>query len=103
MWGMKKHYLGHISDANPLELRKVFVGEPCTSCQVLGICGGRCLYANITGRWNAEAYGLVCNTVRNLICAVEEELPRIRKLIKCGRINSNDFDFMKYNGCEIIP
>jgi putative peptide-modifying radical SAM enzyme len=103
MWGMKKYYLGHISDANPLELRKVFVGEPCTSCQVLGICGGRCLYANITGRWNAEAYGLVCNTVRNLICAVKEELPRIRKLVKCGRINSNDFDFMKYNGCEIIP
>jgi putative peptide-modifying radical SAM enzyme len=103
MWGMKKYYLGHISDANPLELRKVFVGEPCTSCQVFGICGGRCLYANITRRWNVEAYGLVCNTVRNLMCAVEEELPRIRKLIKCGRINLNDFDFMKYNGCEIIP
>jgi hypothetical protein len=37
------------------------------------------------------------------MCAVEEELPRMRKLIKCGRINLNDFDFMKYNGCEIIP
>lgn len=103
MWGMKEYYVGQISDANPLELRKVFVGEPCASCQVFGICGGRCLYANITRRWNGQAYGLVCNTVRNLIGAVEEELPRIRKLIKCGRISLNDFDFMKYNGCEIIP
>src|SRR4030043_1566003 len=45
MWGIKKHYLGHINDTNPLELGKVFVGEPCTSCESLKICGGRCLYA----------------------------------------------------------
>jgi putative peptide-modifying radical SAM enzyme len=103
MWGIKDYYLGHVTKADPLGLRKVFVGEPCTSCQVLGICGGRCLYANVTRRWSPQAYDLVCNTVKNLISAVKEELPKIRGLLERGKISLNDFEFMKYNGCEIIP
>ena len=103
MWGMKDYYLGHISNANPLNLKKVFVGEPCTKCDIFNICGGRCLYANITKRWRAEDYSLVCDTVRNLVDAVAKELPRIRKLIENGSISLKDFEFMKYNGCEIIP
>jgi len=103
MWGMKDHYLGHISNADPLKLKKVFVGKPCTECDVLSICGGRCLYANITKRWDAEAYGLVCETVKNLVHAIAEEIPRIMTLIETGRINLRDFEFMKYNGCEIVP
>ena len=103
MWGMKDYYLGHISNADPLKLKKVFVGEPCTKCDVFHICGGRCLYANVTKRWAAEDYTLVCNTVRNLIDAIAKELPRIRKNIENGRISLKNFEFMKYNGCEIIP
>jgi len=103
MWGMKDYYLGHISNVDPLKLKKVFVGEPCTKCVVYHICGGRCLYANITKRWNNEAYSLVCDTVKNLIDAISKEIPRIRRLIECGKISMKDFEFMKYNGCEIIP
>jgi len=103
MWGMKDYYLGHISNADPLKLKKVFVNEPCTKCEVFHICGGRCLYANITKRWKTEEYSLVCDTVRNLIDAAAKEVPRIRKLMENGRINMKDFEFMKYNGCEIIP
>jgi len=103
MWGMKNHYLGHIQDANPLKLPKVFVTKPCTKCKVFNICGGRCLYANVTQRWSPEAYSLVCTTVKNLIKSVEDGLPRIRRLIGKGRISLEDFDYMKYNGCEIIP
>jgi len=103
MWGMKDYYLGHISNADPLKLKKVFVGEPCTKCDVYHICGGRCLYANITKRWNNEAYSLVCDTVKNLIDAVSKEIPRIRRLIDRGKISMKDFEFMKYNGCEVIP
>jgi putative peptide-modifying radical SAM enzyme len=103
MWGIKRHYLGHINDADPLQLRKVFVGKPCTECDALGMCGGRCLYANIIKRWDAKAYGLVCETVRNLVGAVTEKLPSIRNLIEKETIDLNDFEFMKYNGCEIIP
>jgi putative peptide-modifying radical SAM enzyme len=103
MWGMKDYYLGHISSANPLGLKRVFVSAPCTKCDIFQICGGRCLYANITKRWSTEAYSLVCSTVRDLICAITEELPRIRELIRSGKISLKDFEFMKYNGCEIIP
>jgi putative peptide-modifying radical SAM enzyme len=103
MWGMKNYYLGHINTANPLQLKKVFVGEPCTNCNVFNICGGRCLYANVTKRWNSQAYSLVCNTVKNLINAVAKEMPRIKRLVKNGKVGLKDFEFMKYNGCEIIP
>jgi putative peptide-modifying radical SAM enzyme len=103
MWGMRDYYLGHISNADPLSLRKVFVGKPCTDCPVRGLCGGRCLYATVTNRWNKEAYGLVCDTVKNLIQAVFEQLPRLKKLIDEGRIVMKDFEYVRYNGCEIIP
>ena len=103
MWGMKNYYLGHISSTNPLKLKKIFVSEPCTKCDVFNICGGRCLYANITKRWSIEVHSLVCNAVRNLINAIVKELPRIRKLIEGGKISLKNFEFMKYNGCEIIP
>ena len=103
MWGMKNYYLGHISTAHPLKLKKIFVGAPCTECDVFNVCGGRCLYANITKRWNSDAYAAVCSTVRGLVDAVKTELPHINKLIKDGKVRLNDFEFMKYNGCEIIP
>jgi uncharacterized protein len=103
MWGMKYYYLGHIGDANPLELKKIFVSDPCNECDILGLCGGRCLYANITNRWSRDAYSTVCRTVRGLISAVETELPRIKRLIRDGRIDLKDFEFVKYNGCEIVP
>jgi len=103
MWGMKEYYLGHISNANPLKLKRVFVGDPCTKCDIFHVCGGRCLYANVTKRWSMEDYREVCKTVRNLVEAIAKELPRIRELIENGRISIKDFEFMKYNGCEIIP
>jgi putative peptide-modifying radical SAM enzyme len=103
MWGMKDFYVGHISSADPLNLRKVFVGGTCRECDIFNVCGGRCLYANIVKRWRDEEYGLVCNTVRNLVGAIEEELPMIKRLVEDGRVRLKDFDFMRYNGCEIIP
>ncbi|MGB9714242.1 MAG: TIGR04084 family radical SAM/SPASM domain-containing protein [Candidatus Bathyarchaeales archaeon] len=103
MWGIRKYYLGHISNADPLKLKKVFVNKPCTECDVLALCGGRCLYANITKRWREHAYKEVCETVHNLIDAVSQEIPRIRNLIDKERIKLEDFKFMEYNGCEIIP
>ena len=103
MWGIKKYYLGHISNAGPLRLRKVRVGKLCTKCNIFNLCGGRCLYANITKRWNNEAYGLVCKTVRNLIEAVNKAMSRIKRLIREQKIRLEDFKFLKYNSCEIIP
>ncbi len=103
MWGMKNYYLGNLSFSHPLKLDKIFVGAPCTECNVLKICGGRCLYANVTKRWNKSAYAAICYTVKQLVKTVEGELPQIKRLIKNGRVQLTDFQFMKYNGCEIIP
>jgi uncharacterized protein len=104
MWGMKKYYLGNIGDADPLQLPKIFVkAAPCVNCSILGVCGGRCLYTNITKRWTDEAYEKVCYTVRELVKAVEAQIPRIQGLFKSEKISLNDFDYLKYNGCEIIP
>ena len=104
MWGMKKYYLGHIKDADPLKLKKLFVNEkPCSQCSILGLCGGRCLYTNITKRWTDEAYAKVCYTVVQLIETVKSEIPRIQQLIQKDTISLKDFDYLKYNGCEIIP
>jgi len=103
MWGMKDYYLGHINDSNPLELKKIFVNSPCSECDILGICGGRCLYTNITNRWSKDAYATVCRTVKGLADAVETELPRIKRLIGEGKVGLEGFEFLKYNGCEIIP
>ena len=103
MWGMKKYYVGHISNGDPRKLKKVQVEMPCRQCDIFTVCGGRCLYANVVRRWSSDAYGLVCKTVRNLIDAVSQETPKIKKLIEKGKVKKVDFEYMKYNGCEIIP
>ena len=103
MNGMKDYYLGHIGDSHPLQLKKVYVGQPCTSCEILRECGGRCLYANITERWSNEAYDLVCKTVKNLVESLKSSLPRVKRLIDEERIRFSDFNHLKYNSCEIIP
>ena len=103
MNGMKDYYLGHIHDANPLHLKQIYVGQPCIGCEILRECGGRCLYANITKRWNNTAYELVCKTVKNLVESLKFSLPRVKNLIDKQRIGLSDFVHLKYNSCEIIP
>ena len=103
MNGMQDFYLGHISREHPLKLKKVYVGEPCVRCDIYHECGGRCLYANLTKRWPNEAYSLVCKTVENLIKSLKSWLPKVKSLISAGKISQNDFEYMKYNGCEVIP
>lgn len=104
MWGMTQHYMGHIKEAHPLKLDKVFVNQPpCSECEILNMCGGRCYYANVTQRWTVDAYKEVCRTVKALVDDVSTEVPRIRGLIDKGKIRLSDFDYIKYNGAEIIP
>jgi sulfatase maturation enzyme AslB (radical SAM superfamily) len=101
---MKDFYLGNIRETHPESLRNAqFVSEPCTQCQALPICGGRCLYANVTKLWGNEGFRQVCATVTDMIDALQEALPEVRSLIDDGRVRLNSFDYMKYNGCEIIP
>lgn len=104
MAGMKAFYLGNIRDANPLKIMNAIAPkEPCTRCSILSICGGRCLYANATKLWGEEGYRLVCGTVLNLIESLQNILPRVKQLLDQGVIRTQDFEYVKYNSCEIIP
>jgi uncharacterized protein len=104
MAGMKNFYLGNIQDTKPSSLKNsVFVKQPCTECNIYTLCGGRCLYANVTKRWGIEGFKLVCKTVENLINSLKEATPKIQRLIGEGKICIKDFEYTKYNSCEIIP
>lgn len=105
MAGMKNFYLGNVEHTDPGDLasREVSVSEPCTDCAIYSLCGGRCLYANVTKLWGEEGFRLVCSTVENLIDALRSAVPAIRCLISKGTVLLRDFDYPRYNSCEIIP
>ncbi len=95
--------IGDIWKNNPNGLKEVSVGEPCSSCNDLDLCGGRCLYANKAKLWPAEGQDLICESVRGLINAIKSKVPEIKELISKGVIKEEGFRFEKYTGPEIIP
>lgn len=103
MAGMKDYYVGSLSTNNPKTLRTVNVDDPCTNCDLFFMCGGRCLYANVTKLWGTTGFEEVCQTVRNLVNSLNEVLPEIRELLQRERISLTDFDSPQYDGCEVIP
>lgn len=103
MVGMKDYYVGHIKTSDPLNLPMIAVGEPCSECDLLDFCGGRCLYSNITRPWPEEGRRMVCMTVENLYLTLKSALPEVRSLLDAGVIRIEDFEHRKYNSCEIIP
>jgi uncharacterized protein len=103
MLGMSGYYVGHIRDADPQKLKVVAVDGECADCRILGFCGGRCLYSNITKPWAEPERRLVCSTVENLHKGLTSVLPRVKNLVADGKIDLADFSHEKFNGCEIIP
>ncbi|HMD79171.1 MAG TPA: TIGR04084 family radical SAM/SPASM domain-containing protein [Nitrososphaerales archaeon] len=98
--------VGSLRDSNPDSIRdSVAVGEPCTSCDILGVCGGRCLFVNRSqDLLRADGYSSICRTVRHLVAELRLALPRVESLIEEGTIRRADFDYPEFNnGCEIIP
>ncbi|MDG6991320.1 MAG: TIGR04084 family radical SAM/SPASM domain-containing protein [Nitrososphaerota archaeon] len=81
------------------------VGEPCTSCDILDVCGGRCLFVNKAQHLLREGgYDLICSTVKHLVNELRGAEPLVEALIKEGALKSSDFDYPAFNnGCEIIP
>ncbi|KAH0790348.1 radical SAM domain containing protein [Histomonas meleagridis] len=81
------------------------VQEPCSSCEVLSECGGRCLYCNKTQWWNEDGFKEVCVTVFHLLEQVRERImPVVREEIEAGRKVQEDFHYPSYNNStEIIP
>ena len=102
--GMKDYYLGNIASSQDEILKKnVNLGSPCVNCGLLWICGGRCLYANITKLWGESGFKLVCNTVHILIGGLQQKINKIQQMIKDKDILISDFKYTEFNSCEIIP
>lgn len=103
MVGMADYYLGDIRSTDPGNLPEIHVPGLCTRCDIIGFCGGRCLYSAIMEPWPPEGRDLVCNTVRELQKTLAGILPEIERLLNEEIITPESFAHEKYNGCEIIP
>ncbi len=81
------------------------VVEPCSSCDIVGICGGRCLFVNRSQHLlRQNGYTLICATVRHLVAELRDAEPRVRALVESGPLKATDFGYPAFNnGCEIIP
>ena len=101
MIGMYRYYAGDLKRGITKEVE--VLPERCKKCKYLDLCGGRCLYSNIVNPWPEEEVKYVCLTVAALIDFVKEKMPKIKKLIDQNIITKEDFQYLKYNGTEIIP
>ncbi|HIH15751.1 MAG: radical SAM additional 4Fe4S-binding protein [archaeon GW2011_AR17] len=99
MGSMKKYYCGELDSP----IKEISVKSPCTECDILDKCGGRCIYVNLTQYGGKEAYNAVCSTIRFLLTTIEEKLPEIESLFKKGILKDEQFKYLKYNGVEVIP
>ncbi|MFW9981177.1 MAG: TIGR04084 family radical SAM/SPASM domain-containing protein [Candidatus Thorarchaeota archaeon] len=97
--------VGDIFNSTPDELQNCMkVEDPCPSCEVIGVCGGRCLFANKQRLWGNEGFEKVCVITKHLIQELQKQVPRVKELLADGIVLIKDFQYPEYNnGCEIIP
>ena len=98
--------VGSLRGSSPASIREsVLVGEPCTSCDTLGVCGGRCLFVNRSQHLLRDGgYASICSTVKHLAAELRQVTPEVEELIEKGRLRIEQFDYPEFNnGCEIIP
>jgi len=103
--GYKPLTMGDIRSSSLAEVKsnEIDPDRQCLSCEIKDICGGRCLYANKTQLWGDKGYSEVCDTVFFLVNCLKDKKKEILELIEKGIIKRSEFDYNKYNGCEIIP
>lgn len=96
--------VGDIRTTDPLRLREVMtVEDPCPSCDIEWVCGGRCLFANRQRLWGDEGFRKVCETVKHLVTTLHQYVPQIQVLVDDGIISLEQLSYPVNNGCEIIP
>ena len=103
MVGMTEYSCGDIRKDCPETLRKVVYDGKCADCDLFDFCGGRCLYSQVMDHWPDEGRSDIYCTVKALLEAVCEALPRVKACISDNVVSPEQFVHPKYNGCEIIP
>ncbi len=97
--------IGDIRETTPGDIENSrTVGEPCTDCDILWVCGGRCLFANQTMSWGREWFDRVCLSSRRMIEGLDALVPEVESLIEERILSPEALDYPEINnGCEIIP
>ncbi len=101
----KWNELGDIWSNEPEDIKSsVDLDEPCKSCDIYPICGGRCLFANKERLWGMEGFYQVCSTVRHLVDEMKRAKRVIDELIEDGLYRKENFYYPPFNNTtEIIP
>ncbi|MBS3773092.1 MAG: TIGR04084 family radical SAM/SPASM domain-containing protein, partial [Candidatus Thermoplasmatota archaeon] len=63
------------------DVQCIDIGEPCTSCDIYTVCGGRCLFTYKERLWGDEGFTLLCRLTRHLVEQVSAALPLIKSLL----------------------
>ncbi len=93
-----------VGDVRSGILRKVIIGEPCTSCSYFKYCGGRCLYTYMERHWGEKGFRDVCSVTKATIDEVLSRVGEIRSLIEEGVVKREEIYYPPYdNTTEIIP
>jgi len=97
--------VGTIFQSHPRDLvNKVQIGSPCTKCNSLDICGGRCLFTNKTKLWSEEGFQKICNSTKTMIKELAGLKPEIVEMISKTRLSKEEFHYPKFNnGLEVVP
>jgi hypothetical protein len=97
--------VGDIVSSTPAAIRgSRTVGGPCPECDIYGLCGGRCLYSNMTMSWGRELFDRVCLSTRRMIEGLQGLRERAVSRMEDGVIRRDAFDYPEINnGCEIVP
>lgn len=75
----------------------ISVDEPCPSCKVYSVCGGRCLFSNKERLWGNEGFSAICDMTKFLIHELEQYVPI------CERLKEKIYYPVFNNTTEIIP
>ena len=98
--------LGNISSKKSRDsmVNKVKINQPCTACDYVNYCGGRCLYAHYERLWGAEGFSGVCDVTIYTINELLKSKDEVISLIDNGTISLKSLDYPPFNNTtEIIP
>ncbi len=83
---------------------KIHLEEPCLSCDIRHVCGGRCLVANKTKYWGQEGFFKVCDSIRHLINEIRSHLEELNELVENGILTEEVLGYPATKmGLEVIP
>jgi putative peptide-modifying radical SAM enzyme len=85
-------------------LPRIGVTGDCVACELLRVCGGRCLYFNREGLWGSEGFRKVCDITKFTIGAISNSEGRVMEAVRKSDLSLDVLDYPKFNNStEIIP